>query len=210
MPGTMTQPDLVADLKASLQLAADAFRDADDGAFKRHLQAAALDFSCLRPRTLVGSITAVADQSDYAAPTDFYEFKSSLWGVNRQAIKPWDTNWPGRLPLVRAVELAGVRKLSLDPAPTVLQIGVLGAEHKFYYYAVHQIDVAVSASTTIAPGDRGLLLLRAQAEAMRELSMRNVNKPLAMRDGLNSQPRNGTPAYLFEALMREFRERIAA
>ena len=44
-----------------------------------------------------------------------------------------------------------------------------------------------------------------ESEAMRELAMRNVIKPQAMRDGYSSTPRNGTPSALFEALMAEFK-----
>ena len=40
---------------------------------------------------------------------------------------------------------------------------------------------------------------------MRELAMRNVVTPQAMRDGYSSTPRNGTPAALYEALLAEFK-----
>lgn len=208
MAGTMSLDDLVVDLKASLQLAAEAFKAGDDGDFKRHLNAAALAFVRLRPRTLVGSLSLIADQSEYAAPDDFHDFKSSLWGIGREDLRPWDRSWPGRLPVARVTEAAGVRQICLEPAPSAHQIGSLGPTFRYYYYAVHVLG-ETAQETTIRPGDRGLLLLRAQAEAVRELAMRNMNKPLQMRDGLNSQPRNGTPTYLFEVLMREFNEAVS-
>jgi hypothetical protein len=37
--------------------------------------------------------------------------------------------------------------------------------------------------------------------------MRNVGKPVSMRDGISGGTRNGTPTYLFEALMKEFESR---
>lgn len=203
MPSTMSQADLVADLKASLQDAANVFTAAADADFIRHLTAAALDMRRKRPRTLLGTITLVADQDAYAAPADFAAFKSDLWGIGARKYQPWEVNHPGRLPDVSASGDAGAQTLYLSPAPTSFQIGVLGAAYKFYYYAAHSIS-ATAASTTILPADRGLLLLRAQAEAMKEMSMRNIGKPVTMRDGMSQGPRNGTPSALFIELMKLF------
>lgn len=210
MPGTMNEADLVSDLKASLQDAASVFAAANDEDFKRHLRVAALAFCGKRPRTLVGTLTLVADQAQYAAPDGFQAFKSHLWGIAPVArAKPWEKAWPGRLPDVRLVETAStpavVRKLQLDPAPISAQISALGAEFRFYYYAAHAID-ADAAKTSILPGDRGLLMLRAQAEAMREMAMRNIQKPVIVREGLSSVTRNGTPGFLYEKFMQEFRD----
>ena len=206
MPGSMSQADLVADLKASLQDAADVFSAANDADFKRHLDMAALDFTRFRPRTMLGQVTLVADQVEYAAPSGCMVFKSSLWGVSRA--KPWETSWPGRLPNAMVVEGASSRELHLSPPPSAEQITVLGATYKFYYFARHVID-ATAANTSIQSGDRGLLLLRAQAEAMKEMAMRNIKKPVQMRDGLSSAPRNGTPSALYEILWKQF-EKAAA
>lgn len=204
MPGTMNEADLVADLKASLNDARSVFTVAADGDFKRHLAVAALDFARKRARTLVGAIVLIADQASYAAPADLLRFKSSLWGIVPTARpQPWEKNWPGRLPDVRVVEEAAARKLYLEPAPTAAQIAVLGADFRYYYFAGHAVG-ADAAQTTIFAGERGLFLLRAQAEAMRELAFRNVVKPVTVRDGLSSQPRNGTPSFLHGALMTEF------
>ncbi|MGE0358658.1 MAG: hypothetical protein AB7P08_17280 [Burkholderiales bacterium] len=202
----MSETDLVADLKASLQDAATVFFAGPDADFKRHLAVAALDFARIRPRTLVGSLTLVADQSEYAElPADFYLFKSSLWGVSpAPAARPWDTNWHGRLPDVFQVETGGVAGLSVRPAPTAAQIAALGATFRYYYAARHAIHESDGAQTTIRAGDRGLLILRAQAEAMRELTFRNIFKPVQVLQGMSSTPRNGTPAALFRALIEEF------
>jgi hypothetical protein len=212
MAGTMIEADLVADLKASINAAATVFVAASDGDFKRHLAVAALAFGRMRPRTLVGTLTLVADQPAYAVPSDFLAFKSSLWGIAPTArVQPWEKSWPGRLPVVRYVETAAdTNKLYLDPPPTAAQISVLGAEYRYYYYARHAIHASDTAKTTILPGERGRLILRAQAEAMRELAMRNLMKPVQMRDGVSSVTRNGTPAYLYEALMKEFEGAVTA
>lgn len=207
MPGTMSEADLVADLRASLQDAASVFTAAADADIKRHLAVAALALGEKRPRTLVGTLALIADQADYTAPALFLTFKFSLWGIApRAAAKPWDPGYPGRLPNVRMVETAAnpvTRKLTLDPSPTSGQITVLGAEFKFYYQAGHSINAAAD-QTTVAAGDRGLLILRAQAEAMREMAMRNIQKPVVVREGYSSQPRNGTPTALYEAFLKEW------
>lgn len=202
----MSQDDLAADVKASLQDAAEVFTAADNGDFKRHLDLAALDLARVRPRTMLGTLTLVADQEGYTAPADFHSFKSALWGASRP--QPWEKTWPGRLPSVFPAEVSGVLQLQLVPPPTAAQISVLGSTYKYYYYARHLID-ANAANTTVKTADRGLLLLRAQAEAMKEIAVRNSKKPVQLRDGISGQPRNGTPSYLFEALMEQF-EKAAA
>lgn len=210
MPGTMIQADLVADLKASLMDSVNVFTTASDGDFKRQLDLAALDMGRYRPRTLKDSLTLVADQAEYAAPADFKQFKSHLWGMTPiKAPQPWEKGYPGKLPYCEAMEIGGVRKLFLYPHPTAAQISVLGSLFIYFYYAKHAIDATTAAATTILLADRGLLLLRAQAEAMKEMAVRNSGKPVAMRDGISGMARNGTPSYLYEMLMRDF-ERLAA
>lgn len=205
MSGTLSRDDLVADLKASLHDAAKIFATESDGDFNRHLDVAAQDMSRKRPRTMLGKLTLHADIFDYPAPADFFVYKSSLWGISTQRINPWDKRYPGRLPNVSSALNGMVREIHLLPPPSAQQITVLGSEFKFYYYAMHSIG-ATAAETTLQPGDRGLLLLRAQAEAMKEMSMRNMGKPVLMRDGLSQGTRNGTPQYLFEQLMKIFEE----
>ena len=204
MPGTMSEADLVVDLKASLNDAKTVFA-ADDSDFKRQLKTAALDLGRKRPRTLVGSFTLVADQAGYAPlPALFLAYKSHLWGIApRAAPKPWESHYTGRLPDARVAEEGVVRKLTLDRPPTAAQISVLGEEFRYYYSAGHEV-AAAAENTTVLAGDRALLILRTQAEAMRELAMRNVMKPIMVREGLSSQPRNGTPSFLHQALMDEF------
>ncbi len=205
MAGSMSRADLVADLKASLQSAAQVFTDVLDGDFIRHLDIAAQDMSAKRMRTLLGTITLSADRVDYPVPADFYSYKMEIWSAKARHISPWEKNHPGILPDVLTTLNGTVNEINLSPAPTAKQISILGARFSFYYYATHVIgDAAID--TTIQAGDRGLLLLRAQAEAMKELSMRNIGKPVAMRDGMTQGTRNGTPQYLFDLLMKLFQE----
>ena len=40
------------------------------------------------------------------------------------------------------------------------------------------------------------------------MALRNMAKPVTMRDGISGQTRNGTPASLYQSLLKEFYERI--
>lgn len=204
MARTMSRVDLVADLKDALADAASIFTAAADADFQRHLDIAALDFARVRPRTLLGSITPTAGESDYPAPADCRVFKVSIWGSNeRRNTKPWDEAWPGSLPKARLVETAEGLRLWLDPAPSARQITLLGATWRFYYRAAHSIGT-LAADTTIAASDRHLLLLRAGAEAMLEMTKRNAHRPVQMRGELVSLAKNQTPAALYKQMMQQF------
>ena len=208
--GDMTRDSLVIDLKAILMDAAGKFTAAANADFIRHLDLAALDMSRVRPRTLVGSITLIAEQPNYAAPAGLLAVKMPLWGVTeRRGRNPWDRNWPGRLPTLTLTENAGARELWLSPAPSAVQITDLGATYRFYYFAAHAIG-ATADDTTIQPGDRHLLLIRAAAHALQELAHHGVTKPVQLGSaGVGSMPKNGTPGALAESLVDLF-ERMAA
>lgn len=208
--GDMTRDSLVTDLKAILMDAAGKFTAAADADFIRHLDMAALDMGRVRPLTRVGSVTLVAGQSDYAAPADLVQVKLPLWGLyERNSRKPWERHWPGPLPKLSVVDDAGTRTLWLSPAPTAAQIADLGATYRFYYFAAHIVAVA-AADTTVQPGDRHLLLMRAAAHALQELAHSGVSKPVQLGNaGVGSMPKNGTPGALAEALVDLF-ERMAA
>ncbi len=206
MAGTMSLADLKSDLTASLHDAAEVFIGATD--MDRLLDVAAQDFNRHRPRTLLGSFTVVAGTMIYPAPASLYIFKSSLWGIApTPKAKPWERAWPGPLPKVQSVEGESGPELHLTPEPTQHQVSMLGSDYRFYYFGRHVIDAA-AANTTIHPADRWLLLLRAQAEAMRELVMRNMKKPVQMRDGLHSGPKNMTPSAWYKFLMDEWESKI--
>lgn len=193
---------LVGQLKASLGDAAERFAgEAADAAFERHVSRAALDFGRVRPVTLVGTLPLVAGQAMYSAPADFVRFKLALWGhAEQRRPKPWERNWPGPFPVAEAL---GGGVLCLSPAPTALQITVLGADYSFLYFAGLAAG-ATAETSTVTEADCGLLILRAQAEAMRELAMRESVRPVSMRDGFSGQARNGTPAGLAHAFLAEF------
>ncbi len=204
----MSKAELVTDLKASLQDAASLFT-AHDADFERHLDQAALDLPRVRPRVVPGELTLQPGQNAYPAPADFVAMAEPFWGRReRHRRQPWENGWPGRLPRAKALVVSGTAHLWLDPAPSAAQLSALGATYTYTYFTAHALGVT-EAGTTVRPADRGLLLLRAQAEAMKELAMRNHSKRVALRDGVSSGPRNGTPAALHAQLLRAF-ERGAA
>lgn len=202
MPGTMREADIVADLQRSLHDAAGAFDAANEADFKRHLAVALTAMQAKRPRTLLGSTTIVADEVRYAiAEADFAQYKTHVWGT--RPLKPWSPGYPGALPRVAAVHDVAGWALMFDPAPSAELIAAYGATFKYWYFGAHSLG-ADAADTTLAGADRPLLILRAQAEAMRELSMRNINKPVQLRDGFSGTPRNSTPAALYRELLAEW------
>lgn len=204
MSGLMKKTDLLADLEASLS-------DAGDycvGRFERFLNDAVADFSRVRPRTLIGHIELVAGQSTYDAPADLYGFKVSDWGQNaRHSLKPWETNYPRVLPVVTVLHIEP-KNLHLSPAPSAGQIAALGRDFSFFYFAAHKLDED-AALTTIRSDDRGLLLLRAQIEAMRHIAFRNTGKTVSVKHVVSGQTKAGHPAELARQLLDEFEARAA-
>jgi hypothetical protein len=210
MANTMSKADLVASLKSSLHDAAKVFEGsgpAVDVEFERFLLQALPDMQHKRPSTRLGSVQLEANFARVpvgAGNPDFAAFKVSNWGDNC-TIKPWEPSYPGILPRVSAEFAQQQWWLAFDKAPTARQIAVHGATFGFWYYASHTLGT-LAADTSVNPQDRGLLILRAQVEAMRELSIRNAAKPVQLRDGLSGAPRNSTAAALTDSLMRTFVE----
>jgi len=205
MSGSLSQLDLVVDLKASLHdLAAIFSKEPADAAYIRHLDQAALDMHRVRPRRLQGTITLVALQHYYAAPADMLRVIQVLYAdQERNSLRPWDTGYAHNIPRAEAQYTGDTPMLWLSPAPTSSMIAVCGASYGFLYSARHQVATDAE-DTTIRAVDRHLLLLRAQAEAMKEAAARNISKPIAVTDTISSVTRNGVPAALYDQLLKEF------
>jgi len=200
MADSMSMARLVEDLERLLMDSAKTF---DSVAFI--LTNALLMFSRVKKRTLAGTVALVAGQSVYDCPDDFIGFGASYWGhAKRASIKPWEIGYPSRLPRVVVIESHAGKQLMFDIPPTRDQISRLGAEYPFTYQASHRVD-DTGDETTVAESDRDLLLLAAQAEAMRMMANRNIKKPVASRDVIGGQSRNGTPAALHELYLNQFR-----
>lgn len=200
----MDRGTLIDQLQDSLHDSASVFSPGGGLDFERFLDRAADDLGRVRPRVVKAELSLEAGQNAYLAPADFAAVAEVFWGRReRRERQPWDSDWPGRLPRARELSVSGTRYLWLDPAPTAAQISALGASWEYTYFATHAIG-DTEAETTVRDGDVGLLLLRAQAEAMKELALRNMHKPVSLRDGLSGAPRNGHPAALYEQLMKDF------
>ena len=218
IPGASMSPlELIQELRASLHSAAEFFHgtpetsegagDADpDADFKRHLIAAAADLGERRGHTLLGEVELQAGVNQYTGlPPDLVYIKTPIWGTEKR-IKPWADNHPGLLPRAHVIHDNGQITLILTPAPTWEQIQALGSTYRFYYGASYW-DGDIESEIVGSAEDRALLLLRAQAEACRELALQNMTRPIETRTSL-SMPRNQTPRALWEALMAEYRTRL--
>lgn len=201
-----TQEELVGLHKRSL-LDAASFFAADDSDFIRHLRIAgrALATDNKRPRTLAASFQLVAGVSQYPAPDNLVQVKTSPWGVMQMQTAPWCA--PRQpLPILRLLQtVTGEQLVCLTPAPSPEQIASFGANYPFYYTAAH--DVPDSGDSSVTDVELDLLLLRAKVEAMRELSIRNHSKPVTMHGGAGEGvARNQTAASLYEAFLKEYRD----
>ncbi len=202
----MSLASLVADLKASLFDAASVFTGEDDADFKRFLAQALPDLQWKCPLTKLAQVVLVAGTPSYAvAEADFVALKMDLWRDVGKLPRPWEPGYPGALPRITAQQGATGWELVFETAPTAAMLTWLGSTCRFYYFAQHAIGEQ-AADTTVAEADRGLLLLRAQAEAMLALAVRNAGKPVQLRDGLSGTPRNSTPAALHQVLLQLFME----
>ncbi len=201
----MTLNDLIIDLKTSLMASHKAFvketEEETTAVFSRLLYIAAADMHRVRPCTRCGTLDLVAGVNTYDAPDDLYEFKITTWGDDvRRKSKPWDPNYKYINPSVSIHTDGAVKKIVIDHTPTATDLILNGAKFYYYYYAQHELTETTS---TIADCDKHLLILRAQAEAMRELSFRNLYSTTRVKSG-TSKPNLGNPADLHIQLMNEF------
>jgi len=204
MPGTLSQADLVSDLKGMLGTSHTRFTSENGSDFKRHLNTAALSLGRYQARQLKGNLTLQADVSDYDAPADFLRFIRSPWGeAERKARNCWDSNFPKVLPRVTTYEEAGAFKLQLMPAPSAAQIVDLGETYPFFYAAGHTVGTT-AAETSVRPEHRDVLLIRALAAALQDLAADGVSKPVQLGPGSGAMPKNGTAGALAEKAMELF------
>ncbi|WP_114153002.1 hypothetical protein [Chromobacterium haemolyticum] len=200
----ITRPRLEAALKASMLDSANVFKPED---YLRHIDTALEDYSRRKPLQCLGELALSVGRTVYDCPAALLTLQGLDWGRDAKAgLNPWDDRWPGRLPELRLLDGEDGRKLYLSPAPNARQLALLGGQAVYRYGTAHQLS---DSASTVPPVDAALLLVRAQAEAMRELAMRNSSRPLQMQDGLTSTPKNGTPSYLYTVLIEEFERRVA-
>lgn len=204
MTATMSLEQLTESLKTSLMDSAGLFLDE----LPQLLTIAAEDLARVRRRTLVGSIQLRPGKDIYLAPEDLMDYKLSIWGQQqRKTMKPWQPKYPRQLPDVSVID-GSPKYLVLSFIPTGGQIDLMGSEFRFFYFANHHIDEDGS-KTTVSESERNLLLLRAQAEAMKWLSMRNVDKTVSAKHAISGASKGGVPAALYRILLEDWERRAS-
>ena len=201
----MNRPDLLKAYSDSLLDSQRAFK-ADD--FGRHMDTALRELAQFRPRRVLAELNSMPMQREYECPADLIEVLATHYGRAEKAQRqPWDAGYPTqRLPEVTVQYRAdGSRYLQVFPAPSYQLLAQIGTVVGYEYSAGHVVTDSYSSLTPVLVH---LAILRAQAEAMRELAMRNSSMPTQVKDSLTNTPANGTPSYLYQLLMDEFYGRV--
>lgn len=199
----MTITDLRSDLTVMLSGCSTHFEPQELDVL---LTTAAEDLARRKSTMKRGTLTLVADQRDYAAPSDILTPLASHWGQQeRGRFEPWEDNYPQRLPRLYLVQVGTTKTLEIDPPPSGSQIANLGSDYLYTYAITHTLS-ETEADTTVPPAQRGLLLLRALAEAMKTLAARGVHKPVSLGAAGDNRPKNGAPASLADQFMKDFIE----
>lgn len=200
----MMRKEIVAQYSASLL---DSKRAFNDTAIQRHIDIALKALSEIRPQLKVTVLNIAAGHSLYPCPTDLIRIHKCNWGKDARSFqRPWDDHYIGSLPYWRICRNdKGERLLIAEPAPTVIQERVIGSRGELVYTAAH---VLTDDECSLNDEEIGLLILRAQVEAMREISMKNSTQAYQLREGISSTPMNGTPGYLYIKLSDEFNARV--
>lgn len=203
----MKRSQLLSTYTASLLDSQRAFSN-ENGDYERHIGVGLSELARHSPRHVWAELDLLPAQRAYDCPTDLISVFATHYGRDEKAQRhPWDADYPSaRLPEVSLYHGGdGTRCLQVRPAPSYALMSQLGAVCAYEYTAAHIVTEDVCTLTEV---DVQLVILRAQAEAMRELAMRNSTTPVNVRDGLTNSPQNGTPSYLYTLLMNEFYERV--
>ena len=201
----MNRPNLLKAYSESLLDSQRAFKAED---FERHMDTALRDLTQFRPHRVLAELNVLPMQREYECPADLIEVLATHYGRAEKAQRqPWDAGYPTqRLPEVTVQYRAdGSRYLQVFPAPSYQLLAQIGTVVGYEYSAAHIVTEEVCTLTEV---DVQLAILRAQAEAMRELAMRNSTQPTQIKDSLTNTPANGAPSYLYTLLMNEFYERV--
>lgn len=208
----LTVSDLLPDYTASLNDAAAVFGSGSttptlDANLTRHLNVAARAVSAdgKRPLLKLASIAVSADVSSYGpVPDDFIVSRATQWPAPG-ALRAWQQP-PGVIPRVFAAMTDAGQTLMLTPPPSQDQINVYGVTLQYIYLAAHAITDDETTST-LTDVDRNLVILRAQVEAMREMTFRNIHKPVSMRAAsAGASTSNMQPSALYERLLAEYKD----
>ncbi|AWL12814.1 hypothetical protein HMF8227_02362 [Saliniradius amylolyticus] len=198
---------LINELQISLGDTAEHFEVGGDFSVggRRLIDAALSAYSQHRPRTKPGKLLLVSGQMNYTAPVDLIGFKMSNWGHSAPL---WQPNRPRSIPRPTLVGERGSYALCFNQAPSLGHIQCFGREYHYLYYAEQSVNE--NGDLLLPRTELDLVMLRAQAEAMKELSMHHSNKTVSANNSVASPAKNDKPIYVYQQLMAEFEERIRA
>ncbi|MCW7553654.1 hypothetical protein NX722_13655 [Endozoicomonas gorgoniicola] len=197
---TALKKDLVDSLTESAELV--------DNQIDHLLSVAAVELARVKRFTLCGHVMLQPGISVYNAPADMIAYKVHIWGrYQRQMYNLWDPRYPRTLPTVTVTQ-GRPKQIHLSFAPGSHLISLLGSQFSFYYYASHTLS-DTPGETTVPVFERDLLLLRAQAEAMKVLSIRYADSTVSSKLMISGATKIGTPAALYKTFLSEFERRAA-
>ena len=200
----MTLTALKKDLIDSLTEASELI----DNQVDHLLSVAAVELARVKRFTLCGHVMLQSGIAVYNAPADMIDFKVHIWGrYQRQMYNLWDPRYPRTLPTVTITQ-GTPKQIHLSFPPDGHLISLLGSQFSFYYYASHTLSDE-PGETTVPIFERDLLLLRAQAEAMKILSIRYADKTVSSKHVISGAAKIGTPAALYKTFLCEFERRAA-
>lgn len=198
--------DILLSYKSSLLDSASVFTNEH---LARHLKTAIFEYSKRKPLIKNGSIDLIPNIKTYSAPNDLFEIFETLWAKNEKLTKnPWDFNYPRNLPRLNAFQRNNGYELVLNRAVTESEIQMFGKAFEFSYKAFHILGNDLN-QTTITENAIPIILLRAQAEAAREMAMRNIHKPVSLNTPVGGVPSNGTAMGIYQALIIEFEKQVS-
>ncbi|WP_067519511.1 hypothetical protein [Endozoicomonas ascidiicola] len=200
----MSLQSLKEDLKASLTDSAEYLEDM----LEQLLTLAAAELARFKHYTRHSFVTLQQGVTVYDAPADLIGFKCHSWGLaQRQMYQPWQPGYPQRLPTV-SITGGKTKQLALSFPPDHVLMGQAGCRFDYQYYARHVLSESTE-ETTVPESERDLLLLRAQAEAMKILSIRYSDKTISSKQMVSGATKIGTPAALYKEFLNDFERRAS-
>src|SRR3546814_19366321 len=104
-------------------------------------------------------------------------FIASDWVTRNAGRNPWDPCFVSVVPQPALVRTAAGTLWRFSPLPDCATVIRLGADFPYTYRAAHKLT-ETEADATFPADQLPLVILRAQAAAMRELAIRHAHKPV--------------------------------
>jgi len=205
----LVRATVLASLDASLLDAASVFGEPNTeertAALSRHLDEAVRDFDRVLPLVVDDALTLMSDVRNYVADPRARSFVDTPLIYENSARDLTDPYRVEVVPTPTLRVLSGMKTWAFTPTPTASILFRLGSDYRFSFKKAHLLS-DTEADSTVFEEDLPLLITRAQIAALKEISIRNLHKPVVLRDTMFSQTRNGTPAGLADVLMGQWEQ----